>query len=90
MQIFKYILSMDDEQKVQLPMHSNILFVGAKDGKLCVWAQVPYPDAVKKPVRVFIYGTGHEIKRVEEKKYLGSVVMEPFVWHVFVEEAPLG
>jgi len=83
--IFKYALQIEDEQTVELPLCSTILFTGANNGELCIWVQVLNPNAAKKPHKLFIHGTGREINGMLQKKYLGSVVMEPFVWHVFLE-----
>jgi hypothetical protein len=44
------------------------------------------PKAEYAPRRFFVHGTGHEcIRAVPYSEFIGSVIMEPFVWHVFAE-----
>jgi hypothetical protein len=40
--------------------------------------------SVCRPRIIKIYGTGHQYDRVSnEQRFIGTVVMSPFVWHVF-------
>lgn len=85
--IYKYKLEITDYQKIYLPIGSKILSVANQREQLCLWALVD-PDANfgEHLHHVEIIGTGNPIPPVYqgmERVFLGTVVIEPFVWHVF-------
>ena len=82
--IFKYKLSITDEQTICLPQGSRILSVDNQDGVLTLWAMVN-TDRPVEPRYIRIVGTGHEIadKAAASLEFIGTVLMDPFVWHVF-------
>lgn len=61
--IYKYPLSIADEQIVSIPRHSQILSVQMQDGVPCLWALVD-PIYEKEPRTVYIRGTGHDASGV--------------------------
>ena len=79
--IFKYGLRIADIQVVFMPDQAEILSVAAQDGKLCLWAIVN-PESEKVDRHIEIIGTGSSMPSVE-RIFLGTVLMPPFVWHVF-------
>lgn len=49
-----------------------------------MWAEVEDSD-IREDVVIEVMGTGNEYKEAN-RKFIGSVVMPPFVWHVFIKE----
>lgn len=60
MKIFKYPLSITDEQTIGMPIGSEILTVQTQNGNPCLWALVNPGNAPEKRA-INIYGTGNEI-----------------------------
>lgn len=79
--IYKYPLQISDEQMISMPRRSIIRFVGPQDGVLCLWAEVPADEDRFVGRTFYIHGTGHTIP--QGRRYVGSAVMPPFVWHVY-------
>jgi len=81
--IWKYELAITDEQTLEMPRGAKVLSVANQGGKLCLWAEVDQSERIV--VRHFlIVGTGHQITEdFELRKFVGSVLIDPFVWHVF-------
>lgn len=76
--------------KISMPKNADILSIGLDlNGNLCVWALTdPDDDTTHRTfvVRLFeCIGTGCRIlDRVDySRKFIGTAVMAPFVWHVF-------
>lgn len=67
-----------------MPKDAQILSVANQDGTLCLWAKV---DASKQVETRFIeiIGTGNPIPQDMgvDRSFIGTVLMDPFVWHVF-------
>jgi hypothetical protein len=83
--IYKYPLSITDEQTVQLPRGAVVLTVMLQQARLCLWAEVD-PQAITERRTILIFGTGHAIPSRESigaLAYLSSVIDGQFVWHVF-------
>ena len=82
--IFKYSLLITDMQAIDMPKGAELLSVANQDGCLCLWAKV---DADKQPETRFveIIGTGNPIPQDMgvDRSFIGTVLMAPFVWHVF-------
>lgn len=80
--IWKYELRITDEQELEMPMFSEILSVADQHGSLCLWAagDTKLPK-VKRTIEII--GTGNPIKDPGWRKFIGTVSMGSFVWHVF-------
>ena len=81
MEIWKYKLAIADRQLVQMPVDSEILSVGNQQGAVCLWAKGD-PTAVTRNRVIEMIGTGHPISPAR-RTFLGTVLDDPFVWHVF-------
>lgn len=81
--IYKYKLEVTDEQKVIMPEGSKILSVGNQGSNICIWAVIDTTMAnVNRLIRM--HGTGHPLDMlVERGKFIGTVVIDVLVWHVF-------
>jgi hypothetical protein len=85
MTIFKYQLSLVEEQVLLMP-HARLLAVAEQGGKLMLWAMhvLPETDADMSERKIVVRGTGHTFEPSEgPMEYIGTVQMGPFVWHVF-------
>lgn len=82
--IYKYTLNLTDLQEVTMPAGAEILSAANQNGSLCLWALV---DTDKESRRRFIeiIGTGNPIEKNDNiiRRFIGTAVMNPFVWHVF-------
>lgn len=70
------------ENTFMVPENGVVRYVGKdpETGNPAVWVQVDSSAVSEK--RVFmIVGTGHQVESTDE--FLGTVVCEPSVWHVF-------
>jgi hypothetical protein len=83
--IWKFPLSITDQQQISMPEGAEILSVQVQRGQVCLWALVN-PNLAKKPRTIEIFGTGHEVDD-SPRTYIGTVQVHPMgsdlVWHVF-------
>lgn len=84
MVIWKYELEITDVQSVQMPEGAKIISVANQGGVLCLWAMVDPMQATRKRAIVII-GTGNPIRSAGKikLKFIGTALIEQFVWHVF-------
>lgn len=66
---------------VHAPRHVGIL-----NGKIHVWCEVN-PTAVRSSIDFGVWGTGWDVP--PDWSYLGSVIQDALVWHVFTRPTPL-
>jgi hypothetical protein len=82
--IFKYVLKVQDEQAIKMPIGAVVLSVQFQRGVLSMWAIVNPNN--EDELRCFeVYGTGADFPSLgmAERKHLATVQEGPFVWHVF-------
>lgn len=82
MKIWKYELKLVDRQAVSMPIGATILSVANQRGNLCLWAKVNPRHNHPTNRIIQIVETGNPIPN-EEMTFIGTVVIDPFVWHVF-------
>lgn len=72
-----------DRQTFEMPSGSYPLYVNIQNDDLCLWVQVKEDNPIVK--RTFcIVGTGRKIPDdVHVSKYIGTVLQDIFVWHIF-------
>lgn len=84
--IYKYPLKIVENQAISLPRGSQILSVAGQQGSLCLWAQVPVDDDGHahdyENRTIEIVRTGESISLLG-LKFIGTVIMKSYVWHVF-------
>lgn len=86
MVIWKFELQITDLQEVTMPDGAELLSVANQNGSLCLWAMVdPDPYKEKRHRYIEIIGTGNPIlvDVAIDRKFIGTAVVSPFVWHVF-------
>jgi hypothetical protein len=82
--IWKYGLSLDDEQIINMPAHAKILHVGVQGDSIQMWAMVDPVETNIQHRKIVIVGTGHQMPYADfERVYLGTIIVEMFVWHIF-------
>lgn len=86
--IWKFSALVDDFINFEMPVGAEILHVGVQAPRqLCFWVEVDSKNP--KETRNFrVFDTGHKIIRSSEFSmldYLGTVMDNPFVWHVYEE-----
>lgn len=81
--IWKFPLSVTDEQDIMMPAGAEVLAVQEQFGMAQAWAIVD-PEQPQYLVRFSIRGTGHPLGAVGQ--YVGTFQMEAggFVFHAFV------
>jgi hypothetical protein len=92
--IYKYVLNIEDEPSILMPMGAQILSVDAQmdpsrvgdHEQLCLWALVD-PEAIPEGRHFRIYGTGHPVEEADlaNSRFIGTVPMMngSLIWHVF-------
>lgn len=84
--IWKYQLPLTDEPVLNMPVNAKIIHVDDQHGVLCLWAEVDRDEELvpflTMPRQFYVVGTGHTFDRTG-KRYLGSVIQDSFVWHVY-------
>lgn len=80
--IWKYELEIADYQEIMIPSGADIISVGNQRGILCLWARVDHSKE-KKSRRIMIVGTGQGHDNLPMERFIGTVIVEPYVWHVF-------
>jgi len=81
--ILKYPLREAEEQTVMLPAGAVPLSVQSQNGIPVLWAMVD-TSKEKEPRKIFIVGTGNEVKP-PFLVYISTVQMASgFVWHFFI------
>lgn len=82
MEIWKFELRLIGSQMIPIPADAEILSVAVQRGNICVWALVD-PDRPALIRKIEVIGTGHPMETGVSRKFIGTVIAEPFVWHVF-------
>lgn len=83
MTVYKYVLSLNEEAKIELPIGAIPLKVDVQHGSLCLWAMVD-PNA-KKEVRTFeVFGTGHNMPDFK-RRFINTFFVQSgmYVFHAF-------
>ena len=60
-QIYKYLLTIDANNSIELPKNSKILSLQLQNNNPCIWVLVD-PKEPLEVINFVTYGTGHEIK----------------------------
>ena len=79
--VWKTVLSISDEQTIDIPADAQMLCAAAQGNNFCIWYRCS-PDAPKAPRRIRIAGTGHPISD-EAWTYIGTCFYGALVFHIF-------
>jgi len=85
MKIFKYNANITDMQTFEMPAGAQILSAKNQHGELCLWVLVNENEPSMTQRHIEIIGTGNPIPQDMgiDRKFIDTVVINPFVWHVF-------
>lgn len=78
--IWKYPLELG-ANNLSMPRASSVLSVHRQGESLCMWAIVD-ENRISVTRKFVVVGTGHPLPD-GLTKFIGTVVIDPFVWHVF-------
>lgn len=84
--IWKFLLRLEDSQRIEMPSGAEILTVQLQDQQPCLWAVVDVFDGSLTEMRTIeIHGTGNPIENgtIIPRRYIATFQQPPFVWHVF-------
>ena len=88
--IHKFPLEVMDEQRVRLPIDSEILCVQTQgkgfQERPCLWVQLDTDNQENQEDRtIAMRGTGHDLKEAAEAEYVGTFQLSngELVFHVF-------
>jgi hypothetical protein len=79
--IYKYDVPMLDTVTMMMPVGAEVLSVGVQDGRIYLWAVVETTAPAMSRV-FYVCGTGNPLN-VGNARFIGTVQMDYFVWHVF-------
>lgn len=81
--IYKYKLSVLDEQEIKLPINAKILNFAEQNSELFIWCLIKKSYLEFTEVRKFyIFGTGMQVD--SDLKYINTChTKNGFVWHLF-------
>ena len=84
--IYKYKLSVQDQQEIHIPAGAKLLSAQMQDGAPCLWALVNTGNPLEEVV-IRMYGTGHEVTNPGTLEFIGTFqyVEYGLVYHVFKE-----
>lgn len=86
MKIHKVTLQLTDRQSVKLPVGAKILSVQVQNGEMKAWFEFDERETRELYRFIYIVGTGHLFEIEEPYKFIGTVQMGPFVWHIYEKE----
>lgn len=81
--IHKVALLILPQQRIALPEGARILHVNAQNDRPTLWYQCDTAAEIETKT-IHLVGTGHAAPETDEARYLGTVLLSPFVWHVFL------
>jgi len=81
---WKYPLQKADTQVVPMPQGAQIRHAAVQGNDLCLWVSVVSTRS-PKPRTIRIFGTGTPVETAGNLKFIGTVMDDPYVWHVYEE-----
>jgi hypothetical protein len=78
--IYKYMLPLSAVTTIKLPDSFSVVLVGEQQGAVYVWIEMDAESKVSD-YSFHVFGTGQPIP--SNYQHLGSVIINPFVWHVY-------
>lgn len=78
--IYKYPLSLSEDNEIQMPKGVRIVHFSMQDGVPHIWVDV-HTENPPETRHLAIHGTGHPIGSLSA--YHGTVHDGPFVWHLY-------
>ena len=80
--IFKTKLDICDFQTIELPQNYKILHIDKQEGCPCIWYECDSELPIVK-LDIYCVGTGYRMDDLPPMKYIGTVLIDGFVWHYY-------
>lgn len=80
--IWKYAIGLIPET-IKMPANAIVRHVGSKNGTVTLWVEVDETLPEDESRTFFIIGTGHVLLNKTNIVYIGTAMVDPFVWHVY-------
>lgn len=84
--IYKYPVPITDAFELELPYGARICLFATQEASLepQLWIEHSATGDMRMVTRRFrLFGTGHRIDNADRMAHVGSVIVEPFVWHLY-------
>jgi hypothetical protein len=80
--IWKYPLTITDDQIVTMPEKSQILSVGLQNDAICLWALVnTNNDPTER--HIYMFETGQPLEYISLLQFAGTLILHNIVLHVY-------
>ena len=80
--IWKYELQVQGTQIIKMPLGHEILSIQIQHDVITMWAKVDKMTK-ERPVKIHMFGTGHDLPEFYTGDFLSTVQDGSFVWHFF-------
>lgn len=81
MVIWKFSLAVERRSTVRMPVGAQVLSVHVQRGVICLWAKCD-PEMLIGNRHFTVVGAGYTMPS-GLREFIGTVLMPPFIWHVF-------
>lgn len=84
--IWKYQLTVEDKQVIEIPQRSKLLSVQTQFDIPCIWVGILNTELPKETITILTFGTGNPILgNIDHFKFLGTyqIMGGSLVFHVF-------
>lgn len=78
--VHKFPVPITDSFTLDIPKSHKVVHLGLQDGEPFMWIEVD-TDTDARGFVFHVEGTGHRV--APHTDYVGSLIMPPFVWHVY-------
>ena len=86
--IFKQKLDICDKQTIELPQDFKILHINEQNGVPCIWYKCT-SDAPAVKLDIYCFGTGFRMDGLPSMQYIGTVMIDGYVWHFYTAPVPI-
>jgi hypothetical protein len=83
--VFKYEMPITEEFEIEMPQWAVVLSFQVQNGKPCIWVFVDEDTPLTK-FKFCLYGTGEIINLGHLVSHVGTIQLDGFVWHLFIDQ----
>ena len=83
--IYKYEVLITDRFALRLPVGAEVLSFQVQDERPVVWVMLNHNDRVHELRNFIIIGTGNVFDETKLGRFIGTIQIHAFVWHLFEE-----
>ena len=70
-------------QAIKMPLGAVVISVGKQAEQLRVWVEVDEDVKEEFEYTFYVVGTGHPVP--EQSKHVGTVPIDPYIWHIYIK-----